>query len=316
MQKIATIIIIAVFTLTACNQAKDSSSETDGANIPAQTPSAMPMQAPVLLPTPTVLPPQEAKNGEIHVSCRNNLSDAAAINDAIQASAYGDEIIISGQCLINQSIVLLGDRSYRGTSTTGTVLKQADGANLEALLVSDSYAENQEWTGTPVSIRQMLLDGNSQMNPQAQTDGIILRSWLSVVEYVEITDMSQDGIKLAYKSANGTDLKGGQVNGRISGNLIDRSGRYGIFVEFHVTDWNLIDNWIAYSGVDGLHMEDVSGWVIERNHIYGVPHTAIYADHMYATSISDNYIEGFGETDEEANGTAFTRPFRHTPVQP
>ena len=42
-----------------------------------------------------------------------------------------------------------------------------------------------------------------------------------------------------------------------------------------MTDWIIADNWIADSGVDGIHMENVAGWFIERNHIFGVPHHAI-----------------------------------------
>jgi hypothetical protein len=110
--------------------------------------------------------------------------------------------------------------------------------------------------------------------------------------------MSWDGIRLANKSLNGTPLVTSQVNGRISGSFINNSGRHGMYVELGVTDWNLLDNWIAFSGADGLHLEDVAGWVIERNHIYGVPRHAIYADHLFATTISDNYIEGFGETSQ------------------
>src|ERR1043165_5931474 len=86
-------------------------------------------------------------NGQVNIKCRNSLSDAKAINSAIASSAIGDEIIISGQCLINQTIKLLGDRSYRGTSRSGTVLKQANSANLIALLATDTFLENREWTG-------------------------------------------------------------------------------------------------------------------------------------------------------------------------
>jgi hypothetical protein len=91
------------------------------------------------------------------------------------------------------------------------------------------------------------------------------------------------------------------VNGRISANFIENSGRHGVYVEDAgnaVTDWILSDNWIANSGVDGIHMDNAAGWVIERNHIYGVPQNAIYAHRLFATSICDNYIEGFGETKE------------------
>lgn len=290
MKKTLFIFTIAAIVLSACSATTTV--------VPEPTKPVPATQTPIPTATSTTVPEEKKQSGQITIVCSNTLSDAETINAAIEGSQVGDEIVISGTCIINDSIKLLGDRSYRGTSRTGTILKQADGANLSGILITDTYLENRDWTGTPVFIGHMTLDGNSKMNPGSKTDGIILRSWLSVVDDMLITDMSQDGIKVAYKSENGTDLTTGQVNGRISGNLIDRSGRYGVYVEFHVTDWNLIDNWIAFSGADGLHMEDASGWVVERNHIYGVPHNAIYADHLWGSTISDNFIEGFGETSD------------------
>lgn len=231
----------------------------------------------------------------------NTPADAAAINAAIAASPEGAEIIFRGRFLISQTVRLLGHRSYRGESRTGTVLSQADGANLGALAASAGYLDDAPWTGTPVAVRHLTLNGNRKSNPGAQTAGLVLRSWLSVVEDVCITSMGGDGLRLTSRSAKGVGLKNSQVNGRISGNFIENSGRHGVFIEDpgnSVTDWILSDNWIAGSGADGIHMDNAAGWVVERNHIYGVPHTAIYAHRLFGTSICDNYIEGFGETDE------------------
>jgi len=234
----------------------------------------------------------------ICVTCTNTLSDASMINEAIAKSHTGAEILIIGECLIDQTIKLLGDRAYRGESL-GTIIKQADDANLVALLASDSYLDNTNWTGTPVSIRQITLDGNKAMNTQVKTAGIVLRSWLSSVENVQITSMGGDGILVSNLSLDGTELNTSQVNGRISGNFITGSGRYGIFVEDTqnaVTDWILTDNWVAQSGKDGIHLDNAAGWMITRNHVYGVPQNAIYAHRLWGSTISDNYIEGFGET--------------------
>lgn len=234
----------------------------------------------------------------IIVTGTNTLGDAARINAAIAASPEGAEIVIRGICLIDEPIRLLGSRSYRGESRAGTVLKQADGANLVALMASSGFLDNKAWTGTPVAIRHLRLDGNRKGNPESSTAGLILRSWLSVVEDLHIRDMGSDGLRLTNRSADGTGLQTTQVNGRIASCFIERSGRHGIFVEDtqnSVTDWILCDSWIASSGVDGIHLDNAAGWFVERNHIYGVPRHAIFAHRMFASSICDNYIEGFGE---------------------
>jgi hypothetical protein len=229
----------------------------------------------------------------------NAATDADTINAAIAASPRGAEIVIRGPCLINKTIRLLDNRSYRGESRTGTLLKQADGANLVALMANAAFLDNGDYTGEPVEVRQLTLDGNQKHNAQAQTDGLILRSWLSVVEGVCITNMTGNGLRVTNRSADGTKLKNSQVNGRIAGNFIENSGGHGIYIEDTqnaVTDWILTDNWIASSGLDGIHLDNAAGWFIEHNHIYGVGHDAISANSLFATAICDNYIEDFGET--------------------
>lgn len=245
--------------------------------------------------------PVAAQSAPIVIAGTNTEADAATLNAAIAASPEGSEIVLRGTFLISETIRLLGHRSYRGESRAGTVLRQADGANLDALMASDVYLDNRDYTGVPLAVRHLTLDGNRARNPGAQTSGLVLRSWLSVVEDLHIANMAGDGLRVTSVSRDGTGLKTTQVNGRISDCFIENSGRHGIHIEDPgnaVTDWILRDNWVAGSGSDGIHMDNAAGWIVERNHIYGVRHHAIYAHRLYATSIADNYVEGFGETDE------------------
>src|ERR1035441_837257 len=83
-----------------------------------------------------------ARAAAIDVNCANAAGDAKALNAAIAASKTGDAIHIHGTCLVDQTIVLNGNRSYLGDSRTGTVIRQAEAANLQALLASDSWESN------------------------------------------------------------------------------------------------------------------------------------------------------------------------------
>jgi Right handed beta helix region len=242
--------------------------------------------------------PMSATAAKISADCNNTLSDAATINAAISNSNPGDTIVISGPCLINAPIVLIGDRTYTSDDRS-TILKQADNANLPALIESDSYASNSTFTGDPVIIENITLDGNKSMNTTQPTDGLVLRSWQTIVTNMQIENFHGNGIHLTNLSANGTALANTQVNGRISNVYVSGSDRYGIYVQDSgnsVTDWNMTENWIANSGMDGIHMDNAAGWVIERNHLYGDQLNGIYASRLYATSLSDNYIEDFGTT--------------------
>jgi hypothetical protein len=228
-------------------------------------------------------------------------ADADAINSAIAQSPEGAEIVFRGRFLLTRPIRLLGNRSYRGESRTGTVLKQADGANLPALMASAGYLDNQPWTGTPIAIRHLTLYGNRDKNTESQTVGLALRSWLSVVEDVQIAHMRGDGLLITSLSLDGTGLKTTQVNGRVANCFIEHCGGHGVHVQDpgnSVTDWILSDNWIASSAKDAIHLDNAAGWFVERNHVYGVGHHAIYAHRLWSSSICNNYIEGFGESDE------------------
>ncbi|MCS7479662.1 hypothetical protein ACFFQW_19855 [Umezawaea endophytica] len=87
---------------------------------------------------PAVAAAAPVDSGVVLVECTNTVSDDERLNAAIDGSPVGAEITISGLCSINNTIRLLGDRSYRGTSRTGTVIRQADGTNLAALVATRS----------------------------------------------------------------------------------------------------------------------------------------------------------------------------------
>ena len=239
---------------------------------------------------------QHASAQTITTTCADNSTDSATLNAAITASHPGDQIIISGQCLLTAPITLLGNRSYQGGSRTGTVLQQANSANLPYLLASDSYVSNSSTTGLPFTIHQLTIDCNSSNNTAA-TNGLVIHSWQTQAEDLLVENCRGSGILVTNTTPNGTTLTNTQVNGVISNDFIDNSGKYGVYVQDSgntVTDWHLADNYIASSGQDAIHLENAAGWYIDGNHLYGDGGTAIYASRMFGTSISNNYIEDFG----------------------
>jgi hypothetical protein len=144
-------------------------------------------------------------------------------------------------------------------------------------------------------IRDLTIDGNKAANPTAG-DALVIRSWDTTVENIEILNNNNDGIKITNKSQNGTALTNNQVNGTIRNVYISKSSADGIRVEDSgnaVTDWNLLDSWISSSGGSAISMDNAAGWVVERDHLYGNGAAGISASRLFASSISDNYIEDF-----------------------
>ncbi len=243
-----------------------------------------------------------AQPAVVNVDCKDTVSDAARLNDAISDSKPGSYISIHGHCLVNETIVLYGDRTYAGDSRTGTVIKQARGANLAALVASDSWKFDSSTTGLPVRIAHLTLDGDASNN--IETNVLVIRSWLTVIEDVVVQNAPGDGIQITNLSKNGTALQNTQVNGRISNCFVTNSGGNGIHVVDtgnSVTDWDLLDCWIASSGQSGITMDNAAGWKIRGNHLYGVPQNAIYANRCFGTAIEGNYIEDFGDSGGSGN---------------
>ena len=157
-----------------------------------------------LFDLPFVNSPQKAEAKKITMECTNSESDAAMINSAIQGSQQGDEIVFQGNCLINQTIKLLSHRTYRGGSRTGTVLKQADNANLDAVVASASYLDNRTNADTGITMRSFSIEGNNKNNTKSKTAGIAMRSWQSTITDMQIRNNGGSGIKLTNLSADGT----------------------------------------------------------------------------------------------------------------
>ena len=239
----------------------------------------------------------------IDVNCSDSTADTLRLTRAIEHSHSGDLIQIHGVCRIDKTISLLGDRTYVGDSRTGTVLRQAEGANLPALLASDSWVDDVDYTGAPIRIAHLTLDGASTSN--SGTNVLVIRSWLTVLDDLLIENAPADGLQITNLSRSQVGLKTSQVNGRISNIFVLDSGANGIHVvdtQNSVTDWNLVDSWVADSGKSAIYLGNAAGWTVRGNHLWGVQNHAIYAERCFSTSIEQNYIEDFGDA---GNGTFY-----------
>lgn len=227
----------------------------------------------------------------VSVTCQDRSTDAARLQHAIDSSPAGAAIEFQGgTCLLTKGLILLDDRTYTGGSTTGTVLQQAAGADY--VLASSSYVNDATSTGAPLTIRDLTV----ACNGSGGTDGIILLNWQVDVEYVDVTGCGGSGIVDTNTNAAGHPIDNTSVNSRFDNNFITGSGGYGFEVRDtsdSVTDGFLVDNQVANSRLDAINLQNAAGWEISGNHLYGVGGNAISASRMYATTISDNYVEDF-----------------------
>jgi hypothetical protein len=247
-----------------------------------------------------------ARAANIDVTCGADASnDAATLNNTISASGTGDAIRVRGTCIVNATIVLFGNRSYLGDSRSGTIIQQAPGANLAAMVASDSWVNNATTTGNPIRIAHMTLDASKATNTTASTHAVVIRSWLSAIEDLVVENARGDGIRVSNPSANNTMLANTQVNGRIIHCYV--TGFHGIGIHVvdsgnSVTDWDLLENQVSGGGGQStIYLDDAAGWRIAGNHLYAVQQHAIHASRCFGTSIESNYIENFGGAGGSSN---------------
>jgi hypothetical protein len=234
--------------------------------------------------------------------------DDALLKTAIAALPAGVELKILGECEVSETVVLRGGRSYVGGGRT-TTIKQADGANLGAVVASDSWVENAHTCGTPLRLSHIGINGNRAANTRGH--GLVLHSWLSVIEDVEVSNAPEDGIRVtAVGEDNSTIITNTQVNSRFTNLFVTDCGGDGIRIEDphgSVTDSIIESSWIAESGQSAINMDDAAGWQVINNHLYGVQRHGVYANRCFGTTIADNYIEDFGgmqQSEDSAEGTA------------
>ena len=236
--------------------------------------------------------PASSGAGSLAVTCQDNSGDAARITAVIGRSRPGATIAIgAGTCLLTSSIVLPGDRTYAGGSSTGTVLRQ--GAAMASVLTSSAYAGNSASTGDPLQIRDLTVDCAGS----GHTDGIVIMNWQVRVDQVDVHGCGGSGIVDTSVAEDGKPITGTSVNSRFEDNFISDSGQYGFAVidpGNAVTDGYFTDNQIADSGSDGVYLQNSAGWNICGNHLYGDRGDGIAAGRLYGTTICSNYIEDFG----------------------
>jgi hypothetical protein len=230
--------------------------------------------------------------GVAAVTCHDDASDAARIQSAIDASGPGTVIQIGGgTCLLTRGLVLTGNRTYAGASTTGTVLKQA--GSMGYLLASSDYTGNSTSTGDPLQIRDLTV----ACSGTGDTDGIVILNWQVNVQQVDVHDCGGNGITDTSVPANDKPIANTSVNSRFENDFISDSGKYGFAVidpANAVTDGFFTDNQVADSGADGVYLQNAGGWNITGNHLYGDGEDGIDAERLYGTTVASNYIEDFG----------------------
>ncbi len=237
-------------------------------------------------------------------------NDTAAIQAAINAAPNGSTIYFPpGTYIISAEIRLKSTCAYVGAGHGlggASVIKQANGANiagpagLTGLFVAAAWYNNTATCDNPIRIQNVEFDGNQTNNPSSNACGIVLCNFWSFVEDCYLVDIPLHGIHLTDVTRNGSNVISNSASeNRILRNRINDTTGHGISQISQNTisnqDGFCVDNIIATTGQDGINFQRGSGWAFRRNHLYGIQGQGINLANCYATVVTENEVETFGE---------------------
>lgn len=226
--------------------------------------------------------------------------DTKAITAAIAAAPGGTVYFPPGIYVVSQTLALRAGSTYRGSNANSSVIKQANGANLVAVMADEHYVTKRPTSSSGIQIEDLRIDGNSQANKRGH--GLLLMVDRSLVRHVLVDFAPEAGIVLIDQNAGGSIITNSAVENRIEDCTITQPGTYGIWVvdtkhSGRQTDGYMLNNVVKNAlGAWGIRMERSAGWFIANNHVYHSAQNAIYLSHVECTYFYCNEIDHFGLT--------------------
>lgn len=224
--------------------------------------------------------------------------DTIPLQTALEAGA-GKAVYLTGVYLVSQPLVYYQRTHIYGRSQD-TIVKQADGSNLDYIFVASQFISNSSGGGGPVRFSNFFIDGNRDNNGASQTHGILCFNFFSMFDRMSFLRFGGDGLRFeggsAFKASANNLVENWISNCRFrflasAVRAVDPTGN-------SITDSWLRDCTISQTEFDGVRIDSGAGWVVAGNHLYSVGGTAIRVDRAWQTDISNNQIENYGSNDD------------------
>ena len=213
----------------------------------------------------------------------SNASFSTLMN-TLQGHIYLNE----GTYSVDASVVL--DVSYMILEGAGwrTLLSLANGVDSSVITV----------TAGNCSIRNLRIYGNNANNAGTSHGIYVYRSAGHRFENLKIYDCETDGIHLGEPGVwdNAKACLGGKITGCYIGDASSPNTGHGIYVDYHATDWEIINNVLAShttASKSGIAI-DGSNTLTSLNHMWGNYYNAMPAigEHMNGwQSVGDKFMD-------------------------
>lgn len=235
-------------------------------------------------------------------------TDTANIASFIAATSPGDHLIFPpGEYVISTAIQLLPDRHYSGAGAKGssasarTSFKAATGANLESVVASATWfsVSATPTSAGPIEVDNICFDGNRDNQASGSGHGLVTMNYQSSFIECKFANTRGDGFRLSTVTQAGNTITNTCNEPFIVRCQFINNGGDSLRVfegsSAKFTDGNLLDC-IFQGGGDqnGIVIDKGSGWQVRGNHVYANPMNGIKIGDGFQTSVTGNYVEGFG----------------------
>lgn len=234
-------------------------------------------------------------------------ADTVALQAFLDAAPTGSQLQFGPyEWVVNAVIKYPAGLRLQGTMFrvgTGTRIKMADGANLDAVLASSLWysASATPTSAIPTHISHFHINGNKANQTSGLGHGLVMMNFQSQIEFIIAQDCRGDGIR-----ATGETLAGNGITNTANEINIERCqvrscNGNGIYIHEHDTAAKLTDGWITNCIVSsileaGIRIDGAAGWFLGWNHTYGTEKSGYRIQRGFRLRMIGNYAESYGDS--------------------
>ncbi len=240
---------------------------------------------------------------------------AAANTAAIQAQLDADGVAYLPRATelspiwINDSISIPeGGGLFGASADRGTVLKVADGSNLDAVIASASWLDDEATSGRSITVQNVTVDGNKANQASGAGHGFVTMNYRSMFIGCHAYECGGDGFLHTDAGVSGSTISNTNVEVRFVQCKSTRCDGSGFHSESTSSASKTTDGWIEGCSVSTpgeyfIHCEHAGGWKITNNQLFQVGGSTvgkdgIRAENCFGTQIIGNNIDTWGGLDD------------------
>jgi hypothetical protein len=241
------------------------------------------------------------------------MTTAADINAASLAAGPGSLIWLgrrpsSAPLVLEATLVLRPYQKIMGSGGRPRLTCVQAGPSFPAgqpLIAAAGYLGNATSADNPASVVGVNLDANGKTG----SHGLVVYHFWSHFEDIQVENVdgaAAHGIHATDRGIDGTSVS---TNSHSENTFIRlrmdgfTNGAHGFWAEStnglnnSNQDGHIVDSFFASIPGVAITVTRAAGWTVHNNHTYAIGSTAIRLQNCYATKVTNNYIEDFGEND-------------------